>query len=719
MLQNRIRAATIGLLVAVPLHGQARDTVPAGRDSAAVELPSLLVVASILPVAGPAVGPGLPARAATVSGAAVDAWEPRLLPEALASQPGISLYDDLGSPFKATLAIRGFAASPVVGLPQGVSVFLDGVPVNEPDARQVNFDLLPLEHVRAVELLSGTAALLGPNSLGGAVNLVTRHGGGEAEGEIEVAAGSFGTRSVEGAVGGDLGGMGYYAGGGWRSERGWREVTSAEQLDAFLSIGRTRPERGYRLQAYAARSYAETAGSLPLSVYRGDPRANLTAGDFEDLSQLHLALAGYGRLGGGRGSFSLYLRAHGAERFNVNQAADPDVRSFSENRTLGASADWRWVQSAAGATLGVRVGATAAGHRTGVRIFAERIDPGITTHVRSPISEGGVFGVVDYLRGPVTVSGGARLDGVRVPFRNRLDSARDTTSAYVELNPRIGVAVDVGGGASLYGSVARSFRAPAVIELACADPEDPCPLPFALGDDPPLDPVTAVTGEGGIRWLRGPAVLSASVYRTDVRDDIFLFPYSEGDEPQGSTIDGYFANVDATRREGVELASHLAFRGGHSAYLNYAWTRATFRVDDIELFSIREEAGGENEVEKGDRLPLVPDHTLHAGFDLALPGGVGLGAASRYTGERFLRGDEANEEAPLGGYFVADLRVALSRGPWELQALVGNVFDSGYAAFGTFNLYQGGGGVLERFLTPGEPRTLRVVLRRSWGPPRR
>src|SRR3712207_4939300 len=38
-----------------------------------------------------------------------------------------------------------------------------------------------------------------------------------------------------------------------------------------------------------------------------------------------------------------------------------------------------------------------------------------------------------------------------------------------------------------------------------------------------------------------------------------------------------------------------------------------------------------------------------------------------------------------------------------------------YAAFGTFNLYQGGGGVLERFLTPGEPRTLRLVLRWNWG----
>ncbi|WP_348240818.1 TonB-dependent receptor plug domain-containing protein, partial [Salmonella enterica] len=75
---------------------------------------------------------------------------------------------------KTTLVMRGFTASPVVGLSQGVSVFLDGVPVNEADAGQVNFDLLPIEHIERVEVLNGTASLLGPYSLGGAVNLMTR-----------------------------------------------------------------------------------------------------------------------------------------------------------------------------------------------------------------------------------------------------------------------------------------------------------------------------------------------------------------------------------------------------------------------------------------------------------------------------------------------------------------------------------------------------------------
>ena len=111
------------------------------------------MVGSIAPTAGPSIGSGIPARISTVTGQQIDAWEPRLLADALATQPGISLYDDLGSAYKLNLSTRGFNVGPVVGLPPGVSVFLDGVRQNEPDAAEVNFDLLPMEHVRRVELL--------------------------------------------------------------------------------------------------------------------------------------------------------------------------------------------------------------------------------------------------------------------------------------------------------------------------------------------------------------------------------------------------------------------------------------------------------------------------------------------------------------------------------------------------------------------------------------
>jgi outer membrane cobalamin receptor len=75
---------------------------------------------------------------ATGSGAAADV---------LRNLAGVSLFDDQGSRLQPELDLRGFIVSPVVGQPQGVSVFLDGVRVNEPDAQEVDFDLIPMDAV--------------------------------------------------------------------------------------------------------------------------------------------------------------------------------------------------------------------------------------------------------------------------------------------------------------------------------------------------------------------------------------------------------------------------------------------------------------------------------------------------------------------------------------------------------------------------------------------
>jgi len=717
-----VSAASIALASAA----LAQQPAPPAPDSS-LRLPPIEVIGSILPTAGPEIGSGIPARISVVTGADIDRWEPRLLADALARQPGVSVYDDLGSPYKVTLQSRGFTASPVVGLPQGLSVFLDGVPVNEPDAAQVNFDLLPLEHVQRVELLSGTSSLLGPNSLGGAINLLTRRGDGPARGEVELSAGSYGLYSGEASVSGGRTGWSYYAGGGYDEDDGWRDVTSAQLYNGFVNLGKLGPRAGINLQLYGASSLAETAGSLPETIYDVRPESNLSAADFEDLAQLHAALSGYRQLGPGRGSFNVYYRQNDAERFNVNQPGDPDVRSFSDNRTTGANADYRLAGRALGGLAGLRVGASGTTNAVDVQIFADLSKFGggdsLTTDVNSPISRLGVYAIGDLRYGPLTFSAGGRYDRVRVPFRNRLNPARDTASTFGRFNPKAGVTLAVGRGASVYASAGQSFRAPAVIELACADPREPCPLPFALGDDPPLDPVIATTAEVGGQYLLGGALLSASVYRTGVRNDIFLFPYEEEEgEPEGSTIDGYFANISRTRREGVELGSTLALPRGVTLFANYAYTRATFQTGDVDIFSIRAEAaengegeGEVNEIEIGDRFPLVPAHTFRAGADVALPRGFQAGVDVRHTGAQWLRGDEANETSPLDGYTVANARLGYTAGRWSVQGIVYNVAGTSYATFGTFNLNQSAGNALERFLTPGQPRIFRLIVRRGFG----
>jgi outer membrane receptor protein involved in Fe transport len=707
------------ILLGAPVTLQAQQPDSVKTDSSAIQLQEIEVVGSIAPTAGATIGSGVPARISVVTGEEIDKWEPRLLGDALATQPGISLYDDLGSPFKLNLSTRGFNVGPVVGLPPGVSVFLDGVRQNEPDAQEVNFDLLPMEHVRRLELLSGSGSLLGANSLGGAINLITRRGTGPLEGELEASGGSYGNWSGEGSLAGlSKGGLDYYVAGGYENDDGWREATSAENYNGFVNLGKRNSVRGITVQGFGAHSRAETAGSLPESLFDADPSANFTVGDFEDLDLLQLATSGYAPLGSGRLNFGAYGRRSTAERFNVNQAPDDNVRSLTTNGTVGLNLDWRRSWPVGNSAISLRIGSDAAVNRVHVKLFEEdpinSSDQTLTTDVKSPSWDVAGYALADYRTGRATFSGGFRYDYIRIPFEDQLDPSADTSSSFNRLSPRGGVSVDLGRGFSTYASIGQSFRAPAVLELACADPTAACPLPFALGDDPPLDPVVGTTYEVGGGYLGTKASITASVYRTDVRDDISFI------QSATAVFEGYFANIGDTRREGVEIGTQFFPTSSLQLYANYAWTHATYRTA-AAIFSVRSDAAfagsplaGPNSVQPGDRLPLVPDQQIKVGLSWQLNRTFDVGVDGRYTGHQWLRGDEGNETGELDDYATANVRAGIMLGQWEVNAVLSNVFNSHSAIFGTFNENRNTG-ELERFLTPLNARSIKVILKREFG----
>lgn len=714
--------------------GQVPDST-AKRDSAggsverSVRLELVEVRASILPVASPAVGSGIPAALSTTGHEELESWNMRLLSDALVRHPGVSTYDDLGAPGKLTLSARGFTTGPTVGLPPGISVFLDGVRQNEPDAQEVNFDLLPLQRIARVEFLTGTGTLLGPNSMGGAINLVTERGVGAPRAEVLLGAGSFGSREFDVSAGGvTAGGLDYYLGGSRQIEDGWRDATSARSWNGLVNVGRRGERAGVSAQLHVAQARAETAGSLPESIFDVAPRTNFTAGDFEDLDAVQFSASAYGLVGGGQTSATVFGRRSTAERFNVNQLPDPDVRGFTRNTSIGATIDWRRAFPVGNSRLALRAGVDGAAQLARVRIFAEAregapppdpdeppIDTGLTTHVRSTGADVAGYLLADLDIGRWTISAGARGDWVRIPFRNALEPARDTVNRYTRLSPRASLHLRVRDDLSMYASVSDGFRAPALLELGCADPEATCPLPFALGDDPPLNPVLTRTWELGGQWLAGPFVARGAIYRSDLRDEIFFISSEE------ALFAGYFTNLPRTRRHGAELSLLYRPAGGRlSGWANYAYTVAEFR-SAAEIFSIRSDddaAGspyaGENEVEPGDRIPLVPEHQFKAGTAVRITQALEAGVEARWIGRQWMRGDEANEISPLPAYAIVDGRLGFTVGSWQIQAVVRNLLDERGPVFGTFNENRQNG-LVERFLTPAGPRQFLLSLRRTIG----
>src|SRR5205807_4033286 len=108
----------------------------------------------------------------------------RTFQEALHRIPGIHLADEQGNIRQEDLSLRGFSASPVTGVPQGISVFVDGVRVNEPAAEEVSFELIPLADIERIEIVRGPNAIFGRNTLGGAIHILTRRGARAPEASV-------------------------------------------------------------------------------------------------------------------------------------------------------------------------------------------------------------------------------------------------------------------------------------------------------------------------------------------------------------------------------------------------------------------------------------------------------------------------------------------------------------------------------------------------------
>src|SRR5439155_633751 len=206
---------------------------------------------------------GLAGRTATLDAQDLDARGVRTLADALEQLPGVTTSDELGATAEMDVSLRGFQVSPVIGVPQGVTVYVDGVRANEPDAHEVNFDLLPLEDVERVEVVYGPSVLLGRNALGAAVNLVTRRGATPAAREIEASAGSWGRYELKARAGARHGVWDYYVGARYEGEGGWREDTRSRIGTLFAKLGLLTGTWDATLSYSGADNKIFQAGSLP------------------------------------------------------------------------------------------------------------------------------------------------------------------------------------------------------------------------------------------------------------------------------------------------------------------------------------------------------------------------------------------------------------------------------------------------------------------------
>jgi len=236
----------------------------------------------------------------------------------------------------------------------------------------------------------------------------------------------------------------------------------------------------------------------------------------------------------------------------------------------------------------------------------------------------------------------------------------------------------------------------------------------------------ARTLELGARGRAGLWQWSAAAYHSRLSNDIEFISASPG---AGNA--GYYANVGATQRTGLELAASRT-AGPLSLTARYSFIDATFRSTFTARspFNSGADAAGAITVTPGDQLPGIPRQTLKLRLDYQLTARGSLGTTVLVSSGVYARGDESNTDhnGRLPGYLLVNLdaRYQLS-GDLELFARLNNLLDTHYYDFGTLgeNFFTGPGRTFgpavgaapaaEQFRGPGAPLGVWVGARYAFG----
>jgi outer membrane receptor protein involved in Fe transport len=170
---------------------------------------------------------------------------------------GVHVNEVQNNPFQPDVNYRGYTASPLLGTPQGLSVYMDGVRLNQPFGDVVSWDLIPRIAIGSTTLMPGSNPMFGLNTLGGALSLQTKDGHTHAGTALQATYGSNARRALEFEHGGQTASKGFhwYLAGNVFAEDGWRDDSPSDVRQVFGKVGWPR-DRG---EVIASAGYANNS----------------------------------------------------------------------------------------------------------------------------------------------------------------------------------------------------------------------------------------------------------------------------------------------------------------------------------------------------------------------------------------------------------------------------------------------------------------------------
>lgn len=677
------------------------------------------------------------------------AGTPDLLSALTRTIAGITLQDAQNNPWQPNLVYRGFSASPLQGVAQGLAVYLDGARFNQPFGDTVAFDLLPEAAIRSVSLLDASP-VYGLNALGGAMLVETRTGLSDPGLEASYSAGRFDYREASVAGGVAHGNLSAYGAFQYSHEDGWRDFSPSTLYNGYLDLGFDTASGGLHVKLVGADTDLTGNGVAPVELLAADRRAVFTWPDNSQSTygriSLHpwVALSNTTRIEGTLYAQRLTLRTINGDAADIEACEEEEQAGLLCLESVGDDPDDEeeaLLTDAAGVPIADMLGGDGYGvlnrgrtrtramgalfqiiddrpMRGGTNHFAlglsydtsrTRFDTsvklGALTDARSVEGLGAMIVQADGAIAPVSLVTHSDYWGVfvqdKLPITPRLSAEIGLryNHARIVLQDQIGTALNgrhrfqrVNPGVEL------DYKANDALSLRAGYAETnraPTPAELSCADEnAPCSLTNFFIADPPLKqvvaksWEAG---ASGSAQAGGIRIDWLLSAYRTRNRNDiqyvASAIRGraYFQNIGATRRQGIE-ASVKVSRGGLTSAISYAFTDATYRAP-LTLASPANPQADEDGRIAVARGDRLPGIPRHSAT-LSLDYATArwsVGGDVLARSGQYLVGDEGNDTPRVPGYAIVNLRGSVTIVPGV--SLFGEVRNAFNRRYATFGTF--------------------------------
>jgi iron complex outermembrane receptor protein len=605
--------------------------------------------------------------------------------------PGVLIRPRFGAADEGQLSIRGSGLRNNFHL-RGINILIDGFPYGNADGFS-DFESLEMFSTKYIEVYKGANALrFGANSLGGAINLVTKTGYDAGLIELRSEAGSFGFLKNSLATGQVYGPFDLYVGFTDTELDGYRSHSEQTRRRLYSTYGyRLAGGTTLRLDVSYVRNEEQLPGSLTREEFERNPRQRNPDAAFAQEARNY----DYTRVAFTvRTPFSTTQALESGTQFNYQNLDHPLSFAIIDNVTYNWGTELRYILTAPvlgyanRLTLGVQYAGTNQKDKNFANVQSQRGDE--TKDQTNKATNLGVylenqFSATDSL---LLVVGGRGQYAYRSVSDHFLTNGDQSGSVdYFAVSPKLGAIWRVAPGVEVFGNISNAYEPPLILELTA---------PGQIGGNlRELQAQKSWQFELGSRGKLGPRLAwEVALYDIELRDEIVNvnippFPGAPFTIPR-------FENIDRSRHLGVEVGGSLLLLrdlGGQLGLgsvsdtlvlrLAYTWSHFTF-VDDPQF--------GNN------TLPGAPAHFIRSELRYDHPVGfwIAPGMESVPKGYPVNSANTVQNDA----YTLFNLRLGYDYKPWNVSAYfeARNLTDTRYAAAVTVDDANG------RFFLPGDGR---------------